>query len=454
MNPQEYAEQQRESHLQMLKQLVAQPSVSPTGEGVLDCALLLTGMMEEAGIRTELLPTPGWPVVYGEVDAGAPLTILFYGHYDVQPPEPLELWESPPFAPTVRNGRLYGRGTGDNKGQLLANLLAVRAFLKTGTPLPVNVRFCFEGEEESSSLHLPWAVEQYREKLKTDLVYTADGPKHPSERPTIFLGVRGIQYVEVNAYGAARDNHSGNRGGAVPNPAWALVHLLAAMKGPDGQVRIPGFYDRIRPLSDHDRKLLESLPYDPAEAAAAAGMARLELSAADYYRRTMLEPTLNIAGFTSGYGGPGSKTIIPAQATVKIDMRLVADQDPADIYRKFVRFVESFPFPPGIRVEVKDLHGMEPSRTPGERPEPQAVVRAARRAYGEEPLVLPSLGGSLPNYVWTRILGVPAVNVAYANSDQGNHGPNENIALDCFWDGIRCSIAVLEELGKPLYKNA
>lgn len=447
MTPQAYAEEHKQEHLEMLKRLVAQPSISPTGEGIAACATMLKEMMEEAGARVEVLETPGWPILYGEINVGAPFTVLIYGHYDVQPPEPLELWESPPFTPTVRNGRLYGRGTGDNKGQLLANLLGVRAYIKTGTPLPVNVKFCFEGEEESSSLHLPWAVERYREKMQADLVYTADGPQHPSGSPTVLLGVRGIQYVEVNAYGAAKDNHSGNRGGAVPNPAWALVHLLNAMKGPDGRVNIPGFYENIRPVSAFDRALLAALPYDPAEAAAAASMEQMDLDGEAYYRQTLLEPTLNICGFTSGYGGPGSKTIIPAQANAKIDMRLVVDQDPSDILRKFQAFVEAYPAPPGIRFEVKNLNGMEPSRTAGDRPEPQAVIRAVERAYGRAPVVMPSLGGSLPDYVWTRILGAPSVVVPYANPDEDNHAPNENITLDCFWNGIQCTIEVLAELG-------
>lgn len=448
MTPQEYAAVHEAEHLEMLKRLVAQRSISPTGEGITECAALLRGMMEEAGVAVEVLETPGWPILYGAINTGAPFTLLIYGHYDVQPPEPLDLWESPPFEPTVRNGRLYGRGTGDNKGQLLANLLAIRAYTRTETPLPVNVKFCFEGEEESSSLHLPWAVAKYQDKLQADLVYTADGPQHPSGAPTVLLGVRGIQYVEINAYGAAKDNHSGNKGGAVPNPAWALVHLLAAMKGQDGRVTIPGFYDNIRPPSAYDRMLLSRLPFDAADAAAAASMDQLEMDGAEYYARTLLEPTLNVAGFTSGYGGPGSKTIIPAKANVKIDMRLVVDQDPDDIFRKFKAFVEAFPAPSGIRLEVRDLHGMAPSRTPGDRPEPQAVIRAVGRAYGQEPVVMPSLGGSLPDYVWTRILKAPSLIVPYANPDEDNHAPNENIALDCFYNGIRCTIEVLSELRK------
>ncbi len=450
-----YLEANRDEHLSMAMRLMAQPSISPTGEGIAECAALLRSLMEEAGIRTEVLQTPGHPLIYGEVDAGAPFTVLIYGHYDVQPPEPLEAWASPPFEPTVREGRIYARGAGDNKGQLMANLLAVRAYLKTGTPLPVNVKFCFEGEEESSSANLAWAVERYREKLACDMAYTADGPQHPSGRPTVLLGVRGILYVQVDCIGADRDHHSGNKGGAVPNPAWYLMQVLQRFwDGSPHRVAISGFYDRVRPVTPFEQELLDRLPWDPAETAAALGLPPGTfdgLTAREYYHRTLMQPTLNICGFTSGYGGPGSKTIIPGRATAKLDMRLVADQDPAEIYDLFVRHLREVAEPyereAGVRFTVQHLGDMAPSRTPGDRPEPQAVIRAVRRAYGEEPVVMPSLGGSLPDYVWTRILGVPSVVVPYANHDENNHAPNENIGLTHFYNGIRCAVEVLRELG-------
>lgn len=451
-----FLEANRDEHLAMACRLMAQKSISPTGEGIADCAALLRSMMAEAGIRTEVLETPGHPLLFGEVDAGAPFTLLIYGHYDVQPPEPLDLWLSPPFEPTIRDGRIYCRGAGDNKGQLMASLLAVRAYLKTGTPLPINVKFCFEGEEESSSANLAWAVERYREKLACDMVYTADGPQHVTGRPTVLLGVRGILYVQVDCEAADRDHHSGNKGGAVPNPAWYLMQALNRFwDGSPHKVAIPGYYDRVRPVTALEQELLAKLPYDPATVARGLGLNEAqfaEVSAAEFYKRTLMQPTLNICGFTSGYGGPGSKTIIPSKASAKLDMRLVVDQEPDEIYELFVAHLRTVAEPlereAGVRFSVQRLGDMAPSRTPGDRAEAQAVVRAVERAYGEEPVVMPSLGGSLPDYVWTRVLGVPSVVVPYANHDEDNHAPNENISLDCFYNGIRCTAAVLAELGK------
>lgn len=459
MNPavSRYLEENRQAHLEMACRLMAQPSISPTGEGIAECAALLKAMMEEAGVKTEILPTPGHPLIYGEVNSGAPFTVLLYGHYDVQPPEPLELWLSPPFEPTIREGRIYCRGAGDNKGQLMANLLAVRAYHKTGTPLPVNVKFCFEGEEESGSKNLAWAVQHYRERLACDMVYTADGPQHSSGAPTVLLGVRGILSLQVECEGADRDQHSGNKGGAVPNPAYYLTQALARLyDGSPHRVAIPGFYDRVRPVQPADLALLAKLPWDPVETARACGMPaehfRHEEPAA-FYARTLMQPTLTINGLSSGYGGPGSKTIIPSRAIAKLDMRLVVDQDPDEIHRLFLHHLHAVAEPlereGGVRFTVIRQGDMAPSRTPADRHEVQAVIRAARRAYGAEPVVMPSLGGSLPDYVWTRLLGVPSVVVPYANPDEGNHGPNENMALDCFYSGIRCTAEVLAELGRP-----
>ena len=451
-----YLDEHRQEHLDMACRLMAQKSISPTGEGMAECAALLQGMMEEAGLRTAILPTPGHPILFGEVDAGAPFTVLIYGHYDVQPPEPLELWQSPPFEPTLRDGKIYARGAGDNKGQLMANLLAVRAYLKTGTKLPVNVKFCFEGEEESSSENLAWAVEEYREKLKCDMVFTADGPQHPSARPTVLLGVRGILYVQVDCEAAAIDHHSGNKGGAVPNPAWYLMRLLNQFWGPtQHQAAIPGFYDQVRPVTEADHELLARLPWNPEETARGYGLPAdyyRNTTAAEFYERTLMMPTLNICGFTSGYGGPGSKTIIPGSASAKLDMRLVVDQDPDAIYERFVEHLRTVAEPlereGGVTFRVSHLGAMEPSRTPGHLPTMQAVIRAVGHAYGEEPVVMPSLGGSLPDYVWTKILGVPSVVVPYADHDENNHAPNEHISLANFYSGIRCTAEVLAELGR------
>lgn len=437
---------QRESaNLETLFRLLRQPSISATGEGVQACAEMCKTLLEDTGFTAEVLPGPGQPVVYGEwVGDPDAFTLLIYGHYDVQPPDPVSLWHSPPFEPDVRDGRIYARGVADNKGQFVANILALHAYLKTHGRLPVNVKVVLEGEEEQASVNLAQFVREYRDKLRCDLAYTADGPQHASGKPTINLGVRGILTLELNAQGADRDNHSGNRGNIAPNPAWNLVHLLSSMKAPDGRILIEGFYDDVEPPSDTDEQLIAALPYDPTEAGASMGLPPLEFDKESFYRRLMFEPTLNICGFGSGYQGEGSKTIIPATATVKLDIRLVLDQDPDDIFEKVRRHIAEH----APHVRVTRLGDMQPSRTSAELPVCQAVIRAVEEAYGEAPIVTPSAGGSLPDYVWTKILGVPSIIVPYGNPDQANHSPNENMRLANFEHGMQAMVQVLSRLAE------
>ena len=438
-----HGEARREEHLEMLFDLLRQPSISAQNTGIVECAELLHGMLEGSGIEASIIPTDGHPVVYGEVSSGdeEAFTILFYGHYDVQPPEPLELWDSEPFEPTVRDGRIYARGAGDNKGQLIAHVLAVRAFLEVAGAVPVNVKFVFEGEEESGSPQLPAFVEGHRELLEADLVYTSDGGYDDTGRPVVCFGVRGMLAVELEANGAKSDLHSGNRGNVVPNPAWILVDLLHTMRDADSGVKIEGFYDDVREPTPAEGQLAATMPFDRESFLKVMGLRKSPVKdSKDYARRLMFEPTLNIAGFTSGYGGEGIKTIIPSKATLKMDMRLVADQEPKDIYEKFVRHVKEH----APEVTVKHLGEMRPSRSSPETVSSRLVVETVAKARGKAPVVKPSLGGSLPDSVWTRTLGVPSVLVPYANPDENNHGPNENLELEAFFAGIRTSIRILE----------
>lgn len=437
----------RECHLEMLFRLLRQPSISARDEGVRECAELVREIVEKCGIAASVLPTDGQPVVHGELRGAddAEVTVLFYGHYDVQPPEPLEEWLSPPFEPTVRDGRIYARGAGDNKGQFLAHALAVRAFVETEGLLPVNVKLILEGEEESGSPSLERFVEANRDLLEADLVYIADGGYDDSGRPVVCLGVRGMLVVELEAHGAKTDLHSGNRGNVVPNPAWQLVDLLHTMRSPDGRVLIDRFYDDVREPIDAELEYASKLPYDPDAFAASLGLTRAPVtSASEYGRRLMFQPTLNIAGFTSGYGGKGIKTIVPSRAVLKMDMRLVVDQDPDTIFERFCAHVRNH----APDVQVRYLGAMKPSRIPPELPAVQTIIDAVRAARSQEPVVLPSLGGSLPNYVWTETLGVPAVLVPYANPDENNHAPNENLEIEAFFQGIRTTAVVIDALGR------
>ncbi len=439
-----YVDAHAQEMLEQLKTLVRQPSISAQDVGVKECAELLAGMMRADGIDTQIMPTAGQPVVVGtgERVEGAP-TVLIYGHYDVQPVDPLDAWHSPPFEPTIRDGRLWGRGTGDNKGQLLAQLLAYRAWRAVAGRPPINITFIFEGEEESMSPHLAQFCRENRELLAADVVYTSDGPIHESGRYLVSLGVRGVLTIELEARGAKRDYHSGHGGNLLPNPAWELVHLLSTMRTPDGRILIEGFYDDVRPVEVAEQAAIDELPLDLPAYLANNEIPGLAAHPADnFFERFMFHPTLNVAGFTSGYGGQGTKTIIPSKAIVKIDMRLVIDQSADDIWAKFERHVRQH----APNVVARRLGSMEPSRTPVSDPYVQVIARAVKRATGERPYVSPSSGGSLPDYAFTRDLGLPLIKVPYANPDEANHAPNENLELSRFYAGIKIAASVMEAL--------
>lgn len=444
------ADQTRDQALDTLLQYVAQPSISTRNEGTEQTPVLLREIMEAAGIRTRLLQTEGHPAVYGEIP-GPPgaATVLFYGHYDVQPPEPLELWTTPPFKPTIRSGRVYGRGVADNKGQHLCHVSAVRAWREAAGELPVTAKFLIEGEEETGSPHLADLVRDQRDLLRADLVYTSDGGMHPSGRPAVYFGVRGLLYVELEIRGADSDAHSGNKGNVLPQPAWELVDLLQSLRGPDGRAAFPGFYDSVRSPTPKEQAMLQEIPFDQQSFLTEHGLDKSPISGgADYYHRLTFEPTFNIAGLASGYSGEGTKTIIPARAVAKIDFRLVADQDPVTVFEVFARAVaERNP-----RAMVRRLAATPPSHTDPSLPVSKTIVGAVRESWDVEP-VISALGGTLPDYVFTRILNTPSVIVPYANHDEHNHAPDENLRLDCFFSGIRTTLHVLDALSTSSAKN-
>ncbi|MBI4588436.1 MAG: M20/M25/M40 family metallo-hydrolase [Candidatus Rokubacteria bacterium] len=439
-----YIDTHRDRFVGELCTLLRQPSISAQNVGVSECAELVRRYVGEAGAEARVIPTPGYPVVYGQVPApGAGRSVLIYGHYDVQPPEPLELWETPPFEPSIRRGRIYARGAGDNKGQLFAHLKAVEAVLRTRGRLPLTLKMCFEGEEEVSSRNLPGFVSAHRELLAADVVYASDGPMHPSG-PTVYFGCRGLLYLELIARGAARDLHSGNYGGVAPAPAAHLTRGLASLWARRGKVAVAGFYDRVRKPSPADRRVLRAIPFDAESVRADLGLPP-ETAAAGraYYRRLLMQPNLNVAGLTSGYQGPGSKTIIPRVARAKLDVRLVMDQDPDEIEEKIHAHLKRHGFGD---IEVKRLGAVPPSRTPVDHPYGQAVVRAVTRAWGRRPVLFPNLGGTIPDYLFTRGLGLPSIWVPYAPHDEANHAPNESITLEGFVNGIRSTAAALFEI--------
>jgi acetylornithine deacetylase/succinyl-diaminopimelate desuccinylase-like protein len=439
-----YVDHHRERFLNELFTLLRQPSISTQNVGVAECAALLKGQMEAIGIPARILPTGGHPVVYGEVHASrAARTILIYGHYDVQPPEPLELWKTPPFEPTIKDGRIWGRGTGDNKGQFFAHLKAAEAILKVAGRLPVNVKFLFEGEEEISSRNLRRFIETNRVMLAADFCFGSDGPMLPNHQPTILFGVRGILHVEVSLTGANRDVHSGNLGVFVPAPAWRLVQFLNTLKDREGRILIKGFSDAVAAPTPLETETLGKIPFDPAVLTGLGLPAASPEAGQAYFERLMFQPTVNICGLTSGYQGPGTKTIVPHRASAKIDMRLVVNQDPDDIFEKFVTHAKAQGFDD---LEIERQGGFYPSRTPLDHPLGTAAIKAVRQGFGKEPVLQPCMGGSDPDYYFTRVLGIPRVNVPYAPHDENNHAPNESIMVDGFFSGVKTTAALLHEV--------
>ncbi len=441
-----HVESNKDEFLNRLLEYLKMPSISAQGVGMQEVADYLLKLLSDMGLDAQAVKTKGWPVIVGryEKDPNA-LTVLLYGHYDVQPPDPLDLWESPPFEPTLRDGRIYARGVGDNKGQHFAQLMALESLLKTTGDLPCNVIVMLEGEEEIGSPHLAEFIKTHKESLKADLVITSDGPVHESGQATLMFGVRGIVSFELRAKGANRDLHSGNWGGVAPNPLWTLVHLLNSMKNEDGLVTIEGFYDDVLPATSLEKEALAKLPLDLEKVKAELGLTDLDAPLErGFYERLSLYPTLTINGLHGGYGGAGSKTVLPHEAFAKCDIRLVEAQTVERIFELLEVHIKKH----APSVELVRQGAMQPSKTPLEHPFTQPLMNAISLAQEEEVLLVPAMGGSLPDYVFTKILGIPAFVVPYANADEANHAPNENLELERFYKGIKTGAAMLSFLAE------
>lgn len=443
-----YIDQNLNRFIDELFVLLRQPSISARWEGVVECSQLLTGIMEKIGIKPRILPMGGKhspPLIYGEIlNPEARRTLLIYGHFDVQPPEPLDAWDSPPFQPAIRNGRIYGRGSADNKGQFFAHFKAIESVLKVNGKLPINVKFLLDPEEEVGSPSLNGFCRENKSLFAADMALNSDGPMDTSGRPRLSFGNRGVLYVEVKARGANQDLHSGNFGGPVPNPAWRVVEFLSSLRKPDGTVAIEGFYDNIVPPTAKEREMMAQMPFDEKKFMEKYGLKKFappdDLS---YMEKLMFRPTLNIAGFSSGYGGPGSKTVLPCMATLKMDMRMVVNQDPEDIFQKFTKHIKKHGFED---LDVTMVHYYYPSRTSVDHPMAPKFVEAIRQGFQKEPVLIPAGGGSFPGAAIRNILNIPILSVPYGNADENNHAPNENLAIDCFKNGIRTTAALFYQL--------
>jgi acetylornithine deacetylase/succinyl-diaminopimelate desuccinylase-like protein len=421
-----------EESLAELGRLVAQPSVAAQNLGMTECAELVAGLLRARGFEVECLPSGGPPVVLAERGGASARTLLVYNHYDVQPAEPLELWESPPFAATRRGDCVYGRGVSDDKGHITARLLALDALLAVRGGLPCRIRFVIEGEEEVSSLHLPDFVRRHRDRLRADACVWEFGAVDHRDVPQQYCGLRGICYVELSCETARIDAHSGIGGSILPNAAWRLTWALASLKGPDEQVRIPGFYDAVRPPSARDRELFAALP-DPAaeyrERYGVAGFLRGTAGGAALRLQETLEPTCTICGLTSGYQGPGPKTVLPARASAKVDFRLVPDQHPDRVLEQLRRHLDAEGF---ADVEARLLGGEPPARTDPDDPFVRLVCQTAAPVYGTPMEIVPMVGGSGPNHAFVHELGLPVATAGLGHPDTRAHAPNENVRVDLY----------------------
>ena len=429
-------------YLKELSELLAIPSVSTDPERVPEikrCAEWLAGHMRGIGLQNvQIMPTQGHPVVYADwLGAPGKPTVLIYGHYDVQPPEPLELWTSPPFEATVRGDDLYARGASDDKGQTFIHMKAVEAYLATQGALPVNVKFLIEGEEEIGSEHLEGFVRDQAAMLKADLVLISDSSMFAKGVPSICYGLRGLAYMQVDLVGPNRDLHSGSYGGSVLNPIQALAEIISRLHDKNGRVTIPGFYDDVRRLSAKERAAYKKLPWSDAKYGRDLGIRRLYGEKGfTTLERLWARPTLECNGIWGGFTGEGAKTVLPSRASAKISMRLVPDQSSAKAARLFERYIKAIA-PGGVRVTVRSLHGGEPVVTPIESSGVRAAIVALERGFGKKPLYQRE-GGSIPIVVqFKKLLKIDTVLLGFGLPEENAHAPDEFLHLPNFYGGIR-----------------
>ena len=425
-----HIEKHLDASIAELSALVAQPSIAAQNLGMEACATLVAAMLERRGFKVELAPTGGPPVVIAERAGRSDRTLLIYNHYDVQPPEPLELWTSPPFEPALRDGKLFGRGVSDDKGHLVSRLLAIDALLATQGDLPCRIKFIIEGEEEVGSVHLPAFIRSNRERLAGDACLWEFGYLDERGTPLQFAGLRGICYVELSVRTANIDVHSGLGGSIIPNAAWRLTWALASLKGPDERIRIPGYYDAVRPPSARDRELMAAMPDLADTLRARYGVKQFvrglqggeELKIAEVF-----EPTCTICGLNSGYQGPGSKTVLPAFASAKVDFRLVPDQTIEGVLKSLRSHLDTGGFPD---VEIQFLGGGPAGRTDPDHPFLRLVAKTAEPVYGRPMQVVPMIGGSGPNHAFIEHLGVPVATAGLGYPETRAHAPDENLIVE------------------------
>jgi len=432
-----------------LSRFASQPSVAAQNWGLEETAQMVAEMLQARGFSAEILPTGGAPVVVAKRKGrDANKTLLFYNHYDVQPAEPLELWDTPAFEPNLRDSKLFARGVSDDKGHLTSRLFAIDALLAEDGDLPCNVKFVVEGEEEIGSVHLPAFVKANKEKLAADACIWEFGGVDHREVPMQYLGMRGICYVELSVETAKIDVHSGLGGSIFPNAAWRLIWALSTLKDPSERIRIPGFYDPVRLPSERDIELAKALP-DLAEEYKTRygieGFLKGLTGGVDLFLTEVFEPTCTICGLTSGYQGTGSKTVLPAKASAKVDFRLVPDQTPPQVVKQLRSHLDAEGF---SDVKIDFLGGGPPARTDPDNPFIQLVVETADAVYDHPMEIVPMVGGSGPNHAFIHELNLPVATAGIGYPGTNAHAPNENIRLDLYLIGAKHIARILKEFAK------
>ena len=438
-------DEQRSELTAELQAICRQPSIAAQGVGMEETAQMVGDLMAAAGLAPELVPTPGFPVVYGELDLGKPRTLLFYNHYDVQPPEPLDEWTHPPFGAEIHDGKLYARGVSDNKGNLVARLQAIRLLRAAAGDLPVNVKFIAEGEEEIGSLHLGDFIRQNRDRLAADGAIWESGYRNAAGQPGMYFGMKGMLYVELTARGANRDLHSAG-GAVIENPAWRLIWALNSLKGPDEQVTLPGFYDDVVPPTPKDLEWLERIPGDEGARLANLGLDQylLGLSGLPLRVKSLFGPTCTICGLTAGYQGEGMKTVLPKEASAKVDFRLVPQQDSAKVLASLQQHLAAHGFG-DIEITVRSSH--RAGRTPLDAAIVDVLVETAREVYGAEPALAPLQAGSGPFHWISDELGIPTGSIGVGWYGANNHAPDESIRMEDYFLNFKHVMLVMDRFG-------
>lgn len=426
-----YLDAHRERFLDELKRYCAQPSVAAQNLGMREMAALVKERLEARGFDVRILPTAGHPVVYGELGQG-PKTLLIYDHYDVQPPEPLELWETPPFEPTVREGKLFARGVADNKGDQMCRMQAIEAWLATMGPLPLKIKWVIEGEEEIGSPNLDAFAHEHAAMLKADGCLWEFGHKNERDQFSLTLGLKGIAYFELRLKMMETDAHSGNAP-FLPSAPWRLVWALSSLKSPDHRITIDHYWEHVVPPTEADLAWVDQLPFDAERYQALYGVKEFlnGMDARAANRALHFDPTLTICGLESGYTGEGTKTVLPKAARVKLDFRLVPDLTPERVRDLLRAHLDRRGF---TDIEIIPLGGEHYARTQPEAPVVQAAIRAARTVYGYDPVLYPLSGGSGPMYPLSTRLGIPTVCAGTGYTGSRAHAPNEHIRLDDYWE--------------------